>query len=434
MNVYNNFACSTELLARAKKVIPSASQTYSKSYRYYCEGAAPAFIERGEGCRLWDVDGNSYIDYLLALGPVTLGYCDPVVDAAVERQLRKGMVFSQSSPLEVELAERLVDIVPSAEMVRFVKNGSDATSSAVRLARAYTGRDLILSCGYHGMQDWYIGTSENNLGVPMAVQSLIKTFPYNDAAALEALLQQYSGQVAAIIMEPVRTEEPAPGYLEQVRVLADSHGVILIFDEVVTGFRIALGGAQSHYGVTPDLTALGKGLANGMPLSAVVGRADIMQLADEGAFVSLTFGGETLSLAAALATLDQLQKRDVFTHTWALGNRFYDGMVALVTGMGLSDIAYVAGTKIMPGLFFKPCGDASANDVLSLFQQEVISRGVLFLGVSYLCASHSEADIDFTLSVFAEGLAKVALLKQGVPLQSLLRGQSYRPVFKRNKT
>jgi glutamate-1-semialdehyde 2,1-aminomutase len=434
MNIYDSFVRSTELLARAKKVIPSASQTYSKSYRYYCEGAAPAFIERGEGCRLWDVDGNCYIDYLLALGPVTLGYCDPIVDAAIERQLRKGIVFSQSSPLEVELAEKLVNIIPSAEMVRFVKNGSDATSAAVRLARAYTGRDLILSCGYHGMQDWYIGASENNLGVPMAVQSLINTFPYNDAAALDAMLQDYSGQVAAVIMEPVRTEEPQPGYLEKVRALVDSHGALLIFDEVVTGFRVALGGAQSHYGVTPDLTALGKGLANGMPLSAVVGRSDIMRLADEGAFVSLTFGGETLSLAAALATIEQLQERNVFTHTWALGRRLHEGMVALVAGMGLGDVAYVAGTKIMPGLFFKPCGDASANDVLSLFQQEVISRGVLFLGVNYLCASHSEADIDFTLSVFEEGLAKVALLRQGVPLSALLRGQSYRPVFKRNKT
>lgn len=429
----DNFVRSTELLARAKLIIPSASQTYSKSYRYYCEGAAPAFIERGEGCRLWDVDGNCYIDYLLALGPITLGYSDPRVNEAIARQLAKGIVFSQPSPLEVELAERIVEIVPSAEMVRFVKNGSDATASAIRLARAFTGRDLVLSCGYHGMQDWYIGTSENNLGVPKAVQDLIKTFPYNDAQALEDLLQRHKGEVAAVVMEPVRTQEPAPGYLQRVRELATHYGVLLVFDEVVTGFRMALGGAQSYYGVTPDLTALGKGIANGMPLSAVVGRADVMQLADEGAFISLTFGGEALSLAAALATIEELERRDVFRHTWALGEKLYVGMQRQVEAAGLSDVAYVAGTRIMPGLFFKPCGESSANDVLSLFQQEVIGRGVLFLGVNYLCASHTMDDIDYTLGAFGAALEKVAELKAGAPLASLLRGQTYRPVFKRNK-
>lgn len=429
-----NYARSLEWLSRAKARIPSASQTYSKSYRYYCEGAAPAFIERGAGCRLWDVDGNSYIDYLLALGPITLGYADPVVDAAIERQLRKGIVFSQPSPLEVELAELIAELVPSAEMVRFVKNGSDATGAAVRLARAYTGRDLILSCGYHGMQDWYIGASENNLGVPEAVQRLIETFPFNDAEALEATLERRFGEVAAVIMEPVRTEEPLPGYLARVRELATRHGALLIYDEVVTGFRVALGGAQSHYGVTPDLTALGKGMANGMPLSAVVGRADIMQLADQGAFISLTFGGETLSLAAAIATISELQRRDVFRHTWALGDRMQEGMKNLVERMNLQDIAKVAGTRIMPGLFFSACGDATANDVLSLFQQETAARGVLFLGVNYLCASHSEGDIDYTIGVFGEALEQVSKLKHGTPLKQLLRGQSYRPVFKRNKS
>jgi glutamate-1-semialdehyde 2,1-aminomutase len=429
-----NYTRSSEWLRRAKATIPSASQTYSKSYRYYCEGAAPAFIERGEGCRLWDVDGNSYIDYLLALGPITLGYADPAVDDAIKRQLRKGIVFSQPSPLEVELAEVIVDTVPSAEMVRFVKNGSDATAAAVRLARAYTGRDLVLSCGYHGMQDWYIGISENNLGVPQAVQDLIETFPFNDSEALQAALERHAGKVAAVIMEPVRTAEPLPGYLARVRELANKHGALLIFDEVVTGFRVALGGAQSHYAVTPDLTALGKGMANGMPLSAVVGRTEIMQLADQGAFISLTFGGETLSLAAALATIEELKRRDVFRHTWALGERLRRGMQDVVERTRADDIAKVAGTQIMPALFFGACGAATANDVLSLFQQELAARGVLFLGVNYLCASHTAADIDYTIGAFEEALHEVSKLKNGTPLKHLLRGESYRPVFKRNKT
>lgn len=433
MSGHRSFAASASWLARAKRVIPSASQTYSKSYRYYCEGAAPAFIERGRGSHVWDVDGNEYIDFLLALGPITLGYNDPVVNEAIERQLRKGIIFSQPCTLEVELAERLIEIVPCAEMVRFVKNGSDATAAAVRLARAYTGRDLVLSCGYHGMQDWYIGSSENNLGVPESVQSLIETFPYDDADALAALLEQHHGDVAAIILEPVRAEEPRPGYLQAVRSLADKHAAILIFDEVVTGFRLAMGGAQEHYGVTPDLAALGKGMANGMPLSAVVGKAEIMRLADEGAFVSLTFGGEALSLAAGLATIDELKKRDACRHAAMLGSRLHDGAKALICEQKMDDVAYVSGTTVMPALFFRAWGEVSANDVLALFQQEVIDRGVLFLGVNYFCASHTEADVGVALEAYAQGFARLNDLKRGAPVKSLLRGETYRPIFKRNK-
>ena len=433
MKTSRDFSNTAMWLEKAKRLIPSASQTYSKSYRYYCEGAAPAFMERGQGSHLWDVDGNEYVDLIMALGPITLGYNDPVVNSAIERQLKKGIVFSMPTTLEVELAERLTQIIPCAEMVRFVKNGSDATAAAVRLARAFTGRDLILSSGYHGMQDWYIGSSENNLGVPEVVQSLIKSFPYNDSAALESLLLEHGERTAAIILEPVRVEEPKPGYLQEVRRLADKHGVLLIFDEVVTGFRLALGGAQSYYGVTPDLAALGKGMANGMPLSAVVGRADVMRLIDEGAFVSLTFGGEALSLAASIATLGELEKRNAFAHTWALGELLTEGMKKLVVRHRMEDVAYVAGTRIMPGLFFKPWNGISANDLLALFQQEVIGRGVLFLGVNYFCASHSTTDIETVLAAFDAGLTKIDELRNGRPLTELLRGESYRPVFKRNK-
>lgn len=428
-----NYVNSTAWLERAKRVIPSASQTYSKSYRYYCEGQAPAFIERAEGCHVWDVDGNRFVDFIMALGPITLGYNDPLVNEAISDQLKRGIIFSMPATLEVELAERLCKIIPCAEMVRFVKNGSDATSAAVRLARAHTGRDLILACGYHGMQDWYIGSSENNLGVPEAVQSLVKSFPYNDEAALEEMLKQYSDQTAAIIMEPVRVEEPRPGYLQAVRELATRYGVLLIFDEVVTGFRLALGGAQAHYGVTPDLAAFGKGIANGMPLSVVVGRADLMRLIDEGAFISVTFGGEALSLAAALVTLDQLEKRDAFRHTWALGEAMTAGMKDLVEKHGMDEMAVVTGTRIMPALFFKPWNDIPANDILALFQQEVINRGVMFLGVNYFCASHTMADVRYALDAFDAGFSLLGELRRGKPLGELLKGETYRPVFKRNK-
>jgi glutamate-1-semialdehyde 2,1-aminomutase len=433
MTERRNYSATEAWLSRAKKVIPSASQTYSKSYRYYCEGAAPAFIDRALGSHVWDVDGNEFTDFIMALGPITLGYNDPVVNQAILRQLDKGIIFSMPSTLEVELAERLVRVIPCAEMVRFVKNGSDATASAVRLARAFTGRDLVLACGYHGMQDWYIGSSENNLGVPESVQALIKSFPYNDADALEAVLRQYANQTAAIIMEPVRVEEPAPGYLEAVRELATRYGVLLIFDEVVTGFRLALGGAQAHYGVTPDLSAFGKGIANGMPLSVVAGRADVMRLIDEGAFISLTFGGEALSLAAALATLDELERRDAFRHTWALGEAMTTGMKELVIRHVMGELAEVTGTRIMPALFFKPWNGIPSNDILALFQQEVIARGVLFLGVNYFCASHTIADVQKALDAFDAAFTRLEELRRGRPLSELLIGETYRPVFKRNK-
>lgn len=427
------YKLSTEWLARAKRVTPTASQTYSKSYRYYCEGAAPAFMAHGRGSHVWDVDGNEYVDLVLALGPITLGYNDEAVNRAIREQLERGIVFSQPVTLEVELAERICGIIPSAEMVRFVKNGSDATSAAIRLARAYTGKDIVLSCGYHGMQDWYIGSSENDLGVPAAVRDLIRTFPFNDAEALARSLNQHAGRVAAIILEPARVDAPAPGFLQQVRDLATRHGAILIFDEVVTGFRLALGGAQAYYNVTPDLTALGKGIANGMPLSAVVGRADIMELIDEGAFVSLTFGGEALSLAAGLATINELERRRSIEHMWRLGKMLADGTRTLIKEHGVEDMAYVTGLEVMPAVFFHAYRDVAANDVLSLFQQEVIARGVLFLGVSFLCGSHSQDDIASTLRAFAHGFETLSQLKRGTPVRELLHGETYRPVFKRNK-
>lgn len=424
---------SSQWLARAKKVIPSASQTYSKSYRYFCEGACPAFIDHGRGSHVWDVDGNEYVDFVLALGPITLGYDDAAINTAIVNQLGKGILFSQPATLEVELAEKLTEIIPCAEMIRFVKNGSDATTAAIRLARAFSGKNMVLSCGYHGMHDWYIGSTENNLGVPDSVQRMIKTFPYNNLGALEQLINEHKNQIAAIIMEPVRVEEPVEGYLQGVRLLADRYGIILIFDEVVTGFRLSLEGAQGYYDVTPDIAALGKGMGNGMPISAVVGRADIMKLADQGAFISLTFGGEALSLAAGLATITELAKRNVFSHTWKLGQKLKNGAQGLVLAYGLTDIVTVKGTAVMPGIFFAPVSGYSANDVMALFQQEVFREGVFFLGVNYLCASHTDADIARALESYKSGLEAVRKLRDGIPLERMLTGKSFRPIFARNK-
>ena len=258
-----------------------------------------------------------------ALLPNVLGYSDPDVDLAIRRQLTRGISFSLPTTLETELAERLVKHIPCADMVRFGKNGTDATSAAVRLARAATKRDRLILLGYHGWQDWYIGVTTRNLGVPASVSALSHLAPYGDLQAIEDLFAKHPGEFAAVMLEPMNTVEPAPGYLKGLKELVHRHGALLIFDEIITGFRWAIGGAQARYGVTPDLACFGKAMGNGMPISAVVGRADIMRLMED-IFYSGTFGGETLSLAAAIATIDKIEREAVIDRLWATGRRTHD--------------------------------------------------------------------------------------------------------------
>jgi glutamate-1-semialdehyde aminotransferase len=240
----NGHRASMEWIARAQRVIPGCAQTFSKMPGQYVQGLSPYAVDAGEGPYFFDVDGNRLLDYPMALGAVILGYNYPDVNKAVTRQLRKGVSFSLPHPLEIMLAEKLTSTIPSAEMVRFGKNGSDVTSGAIRLARAVTGRERVACCGYHGWQDWYIGSTQMPRGVPEAVRALTHTFTYNDEASLAALLDAYPDQFAAVIMEPAG-QVPEPGFLERVKELAHKHGAVLIFDEIVSGFRLHLGGAQA---------------------------------------------------------------------------------------------------------------------------------------------------------------------------------------------
>ena len=267
---------SAELEARARRIIPGVTQTASKRPEAFAPGAFPDFIERGRGSHVWDVDGNEYIDFVMACGPVTLGYCYPAVDQAIQEQLGRGIIFSRPTALEGEVAEALADIVPCAEMTRFFKGGAEANSGALRLARAYTGRSKVASCGYRGWHDqWAVAHTPR--GIPAELAGLILEFRYNDLDSLQRLLEANPGQVAAVIFDAVSGDLPEAGFLAGVQALAQRHGALLIFDEIVTGFRLAPGGAQEYYGVTPDLAVFAKGIANGMPLSAVCGRRDIMQ-------------------------------------------------------------------------------------------------------------------------------------------------------------
>ena len=407
MKPMSRYQHSEAMLARAERVIPLGSQTFSKSKTQYPFGVSPYFVTHGKGSRVWDVDGNEYVDFINSLCSVTLGYCDPDVTAAVQVQLHKGTIFSLGTELEIVVAEKLVEMVPSAEMVRFGKNGSDATSGAIRLARAFTGRDRVAVCGYHGWQDWYIGSTARNRGVPKSVGALTHNWTYNDPDSLKTLLVQYPGEFAAVIMEPMNVAFPKPGFLEEVQALCRKEGTLLVFDETITGFRYANGGAQELFGVIPDLATFGKGLANGYPVSAVAGRADVMKLMEE-IFFSFTFGGETLSLAAALATLEKLQREPVVQTMNRTGEQVIRQTQTLIDSHGLGDVLSLCGHPTWSFLTFKDARGHSMWEIKTLFMQEVLKRGVLAIGTHNISYAHTVDDLGKLDQVYGEVFAVLA--------------------------
>lgn len=397
----DRYAKSLDLLARAEKVIPLGAQTFSKSRKTFPPGLAPLFATRAAGGRIWDADGNEYVDLMSALASVNLGYADPEITAAVAAQLESGTTISLSHPIEAEVAQLIIDIVPSAEMVRFGKNGSDATTAAIRIARGSTGRDHVIVCGYHGWQDWFIGSMPTRShGVPEAYGKLIHPVPFNDLAAIEEQLK--ANPTAAIILEAMTTTWPAEGYLEGVRALADKYGAVLVFDEMVTGFRFANGGAQEYFGVTPDLSTFGKGVANGYPLSAIVGRADLMKEL-ETVFFSGTFGGELLSLTAAKVVLERIKSTSVISDIAATGDLLRDRVQAEIEAAGAGHILALSGH---PAWVFT-MWDASVptiGDIKYLFMQEMSRRGVLLIASHNVMAAHTEADLDQVVAAYREVL------------------------------
>jgi glutamate-1-semialdehyde 2,1-aminomutase/spore coat polysaccharide biosynthesis protein SpsF len=416
-------------LERASKVIPGASQTFSKGADQHVRGVAPVFLAKGKGCRVWDVDGNEYIDYIQGLLPNILGYAHEEVNAAVAAQLAQGHSFSLPHPVEVELAERLTRLIPCAEKVRFGKNGSDATSGAVRGARALTGRERIACCGYHGWQDWYIGSTTRNAGVPEAVRALTHPFLYNDLESLRKLLRKHSGEFAAVIMEPVNFWSPAAGFLEGVRDLAHEHGALLIFDEICSGFHFGLGGAQKRFGVTPDLACFGKAMGNGFPIACVVGRADVMEVFED-IFFSFTFGGEVASMAAATKVLDVLENTDALARMDANGRVLQEGLNALAKEAGLQDRIKCIGYPFWSLIKFLEADGKDSFMVRSLFAQECVKRGVLLLATHNMTAAHEPLDIEQTLKVYAEVCKTMANWLGHPHPEAHLEGEMIQPVFK----
>ncbi|MGC1466245.1 MAG: aminotransferase class III-fold pyridoxal phosphate-dependent enzyme [Pseudolabrys sp.] len=428
LDLGRSYARSQELIERAERVIPLASQTFSKSRLQFPPGAAPLFLTHGDGGKAYDVDGNQYVDLVSALLPNVLGYRDPDVDLAIRRQLNRGISFSLATTLELELAERLVKHIPCAEMVRFGKNGTDVTSAAIRLARAATKRDRLIMLGYHGWQDWYIGATTRNLGVPAAVSALSHLAPYGDLNAIEALLKKHPDEFAAIILEPMNTSEPPPGYFQQLKELAARHGALLIFDEIITGFRWSIGGAQARYGVTPDLACFGKAMGNGMPISAVTGRADIMRLMED-IFFSGTFGGEALSLAAAIATIDKLEREKVTDRLWTVGADLMAQVRARIAALELGDVIGLTGAAPWALLTYKDHARASKEAIKTLFLREMIAAGVLINASHNICFAHSPADIAHVLKAYDHALDTLRKALDRGDVERRLGNQVIRPIF-----
>jgi len=428
VSVNKRYGQSTAMLERAEKVVPLGAQTFSKSRIQYPVGHAPLFIERGSKGRIRDVDGNEYVDLVCSLLAVILGYRDPDVDAAIRNQLDNGISFSLSTELEVGLSETLADLIPCAEMVRFGKNGSDATAGAVRLARAVTGRDRIAAGGYHGWQDWYIGATTRNLGVPDSVGRLTHKFPYNDLDALHTLLKQYPGDFAAVIMEPMAAQDPETGYLEGVRDLVHAHGGLLIFDEIITGFRFALGGAQELFGVEPDLACFGKSMANGMPISAVVGRGEYMKYMED-IFYSFTFGGETLSLAAAMAVIDKMKREPVIERLWQTGRELAKAVRDIISQYELSDVMGLVGKPCWTLIQFKDGRGVDQYEIKTFFLRGMLNRGVLINASHNVCYAHDEVDIAHVVEAYRGTLKDMAEVLDAGTLASVVGGEIVRPVF-----
>lgn len=424
------FTKSEELLERELKVSPLAAQTFSKSYRYFCRGIAPSYMDHGEGCYIFDVDGNKFIDFICALGPITVGYNNPFVNEAVIKQVNKFSSGSLQSKLEVELSEKICEIIPCAEMVRFVKNGGDATTSAIRLARAYTGRDTVLMSGYHGMHDWSIGASENNKGVPKTVCELTKRFVYNDLNDLEIKLQE--NEVAAVILEPIQSNGPHEGYLDGVKELAHKYGAVLIFDEVVSGFHCALGGAQEMFNVSPDLVAFGKGMANGYPISAVAGRKDFLEQIEQGVFVSTTFGGESISMAASLATIKILEQPGFYEHITNMGTLLRNGIIDCIKKYNLDNIVSVSGIPAHCGVAFEGHGNLSYLDIQSVYCQTMIQNGILVFAICFLNSYHTKKEIYAYLDATDKAFKMIRKAVDQDSVDDILVGGKVDPVFKRN--
>jgi len=392
-------------------------------------GISPLFSTRAKGPYLWDLDGNKYIDLVSNLASITLGYRNRKVDSAVRKQMKLGNGFSLPSTLEAVVAEKITSLVPSAEMVRFGKNGTDATSAAIRLARAYTGRDYVAVCGYHGWQDWFIGSTSRNKGVPKKTSALTLTFKYNDTKSLEKIFSKHPKGIAAVILEPMTNEFPENKFLEKTKELCQKYGAVLIFDETITGFRFSKGGAQEIFQVTPDLSTFGKGIANGYPLSVVCGKKEIMKEM-ENIFFSGTFGGELLSLAAANIVLSMHLRDEVSPKLVEYGENLSKELDRVINEAEMSSHLEIKGHPTWKFLNWKEVKGHSIPELKTFFMQEMFRRGVLILGTHNVSLSHTAAIQKSIICVYEEVLSRMAIHTSENTLRANLEVEPLQPLFK----
>jgi glutamate-1-semialdehyde 2,1-aminomutase len=421
----------------AHSLIPGGAHTYAKGDDQYPQ-LSPSHIVRGLGCRVWDTDGNEYIEYGMGNRAVGLGHCNPAVIAAVKAQLDLGTNFTRPAAIEVAAAEKLLDLIPGADMVKFCKDGSDATSAAVKLARAYPGRDMIAICGDHpffSVDDWFIGSTSIYGGIPETVRNLTVKFRYNDIESVQDLLTRYPGQIAGFVLEPVRTEEPTGNFLHKLQDLARKDGALFILDEMICGFRIHRYGGQHLYGIEPDLSAWGKALANGFSVSALVGKRRFMRLGDltqtdhpRVFLLSTTHGGETHGLAAAIATMDIYRNEPVLEHMARAGRRLMDGVSEAARRRGIADHLFVTGHPANAVFATLDRNLRPSQSFRTVLMQETIRRGVIApsLVVSY---AHRDEDIDRTIEVFSAAMEVYARALEDGP-EKYLVGPPSSPVYR----
>ncbi len=431
----NNFTKSNELRKKASRLIPGGAHTYSKGDDQFPQ-LSPHSIVRGKGARIWDVDGNEFIDWGMGLTSVLLGHAYEPITNVIKKELDNGVNFIRPSFIEAEFAEQIIEQIPSAQMVKFSKNGSNATTSAVKLARAYTGKEIILRCfdqPFFSIDDWFIGDTDISSGVTRDTKSKTKHFKYNDIENLKETIAKYKEDgIACIIMEPASTEEPKEGYLQIVRDICTKESIILIFDEVVSGFRFHPKGAQFLYGVTPDLSTFGKTMANGYSISALVGKREIMELGGlehkkERVFLlSTTYGGETHHLRAGQKTLEILNHNDyeVTKYVWSIGKKIKDSYNEIVRSLGLVGYTSMEGIDCRPYFFFKD------NYIRTLFAQEMIKHGVLIQGI-VPSFSHKDSEISQTIEAFEKSLKVLSYAIESKKVHELLIGEPIKPVFRK---
>ena len=408
---------SRQILEQNQKLIPDG-KTFAGT-TLFDQGETPFSFVKGKGGEIWDVDGNQYTDYILSLGSVSLGYNYPEVDKAIADQLANGVSFSLPHQLEMDVAQKLVEMIPCAETVKYGKNGSDALSAGLRLARQITGREHIMTCGFHGCRDWSIAQTSKNSGIPEDIRALTHRFRYNDIEDFKRIVSENKNQIACVIMDVVARYSPNEGYLEEIRAITKEEGILLIFDEVVTGFRMHPGGASGFYGVTPDFAAFGKGIANGMPLSVLAGPRELMEHSSQ-IFYSLTAAGETLSLAAASAALDIFKNQGVAEHLAALGESFIGGFRELIKTHGLEEHLNVEGMPSRPIVGIKTEDhltfqqrEAKVVHLLSFLARHFAEHGILYNGSIFFCYSHTQDNVKRLLQVWDETLPTLKKMVRG---------------------